>query len=192
MTSSASDPKRFISAQELHELSTDLALKVAAAGYKPTFLIALWRGGAYPGAVVQEVLQYVQKTKIDHVAVRTESRDAVTGLPFPEIRVHALGHALSVLRADSRLLIVDDVSDSGRSTTAVVAELAAKLGDRMPRDIKLAVVFAKPGKLRFGPVPDFVVENTDEWLVFPHELEGLEDEEVKKERGKVWRYMQKA
>jgi uncharacterized protein len=182
--SSAADAKRFIGPQELHDLSEDLAHQVARSGFEPTFMIALWRGGCQTGAVVQEFLERARQITIDHVAVRTVSRDPVTGQALPETQVHAAGHASHVLQADSRLLIVDDVYDSGRSIVAVLKYLQDTLGEaRMPKDVRVATVFYKPKRNKFLPrVPEYYVEATDEWLVFPHELAELTDEEVAKFR----------
>jgi len=190
MTSSASDQKHFISASELHAISVKLAEKIGQSGFKPTFLIALWRGGCYIGTVVQEFLQYVHKIKIDHVAVRTHSRDS-NGLPLPEVVVHAIGHALSVLTPDDNLLIVDDVVDSGRSLVALLKRLHTELGDRMPREVKVAVPYYKPKRNRTTLVPDFFVESTDAWLVFPHELEELTDAEIEEHYPDVYEAAQR-
>jgi hypoxanthine phosphoribosyltransferase len=188
--SSASDRKRFVSPENLNSLAEELAFQVAKADFRPTFLIALWRGGCQPGAVVQEFLEYVQKTKIDHVAVRTISRDAITGVPLKDIIVHATGHACDTLTADSRLLIVDDVWDSGRSIQAVLDHLSGHIKERMPREIKVATVFYKPKRNKLQREPEFYVEPTDEWLVFPHELVELSDEEVAKFRPNAFKKAQ--
>ena len=48
--------KLFISAESLLKDSFKLASKVLSSGYRPTFIIALWRGGAPIGIAVQEFL----------------------------------------------------------------------------------------------------------------------------------------
>lgn len=192
MTSSAADAKRFIDTPELHRLSEDLAEKVARDGFRPTFIIAVWRGGSYPGMVVQEALQYLQGTKIDHIAVRTSSRDPETGEQFPEIRVHASDYACSRLTEDDRVLFVDDISDSGRSSAALFKHFKERLGPRMPREARLAVLFYKPQRNETGVAPDYFVEDTDAWLVFSHELAGLSDAEMQKHHPRVWRVKQEA
>jgi hypoxanthine phosphoribosyltransferase len=192
MTSSASDTKRFISSQQLHDLSEDLAVQVARSGFRPTFLIALWRGGCQTGAIVQEFLEYAHDITIDHVAVRTVSRDAKTGAPLPEIQVHAAGHACSVLNAESRLLIADDVWDSGRSIVALLKFLKENLGEeRMPKEIRVATVFYKPKRNKTTTQPDFFTEATDDWLVFPHELVELSRDEVAKFRPRAFEALKK-
>lgn len=183
-SSSAADTKRFISAQELTDLSEDLAFKVARSGFMADpaghhFMIALWRGGCHTGTVVQEFLEKAHGVTIDHVAVRTVSRDPATGAPLPEIQVHAAGHATSVLTADSHLLIVDDIFDSGRSLVALLKFLRTALGARMPRQVRLATVFYKPARNKFLPLaPDYCVEETNAWIVLGHELAELSDAEV--------------
>ncbi len=178
-SSSASDNKRFIGAEELSALSEQLAYKVAkGCPRSPTFMIALWRGGCQTGAIVQEFLQRHYKSKIDHVAARTVSRDSKTGLPLDEIRVHGLGHALATLTPDDILLIVDDIWDSGRTGNALFETLATRLGPRMPREVKFATVFYKPKRNQFSNEPDFYVEATEDWLVFRHELDELSDDEI--------------
>ena len=156
--SSAADAKRFVSAQELTDLSEDLAFQVARSGFMADpaghhFMIALWRGGCHTGTVVQEFLEKAHRgVTIDHVAVRTVSRDPATGAPLPEIQVHAAGHATAVLTADTRLLIVDDIWDSGRSIVALLKFLRTALGPKMPRQVRVATVFYKAARNKFLPL----------------------------------------
>jgi hypoxanthine phosphoribosyltransferase len=181
--SSAADPKRFIDANEMQRLSEDLAMQVAGNGFRPTFLIGLWRGGAQPGVVVQEFLQRAQGTKIDHVAVRTSSRDSKTGDALADTAIHGTDYILSKITEEDRVLVVDDVWDSGRTGVAFKVFCRTKLGPRFPAEFKIATIFYKPEKNKYLPEkPDFFVEATDEWLVFPHELEGLSDAEIRKHR----------
>jgi hypoxanthine phosphoribosyltransferase len=188
--SSATDDKVFVSAQELTDLSEDLAVQVAKSGFVPDFMIALWRGGCHIGAVVQEFLEKAYDSKIDHVAVRTISRDPTTGTQLPEIQVHAAGHATTVLQATSRLLIVDDVWDSGRSIAALLKYLRTTLGDRMPNDVRIATVYYKPKRNAFLPLkPDYFVRESDEWLVFPHELTELTQADIVKFRPRAYRLL---
>ncbi len=190
--SSAADAKRFIDAAELHRLSEDLAEKVALSGFRPTFIVGAWRGGSYPAMVLQETLEFLQGTKIDHVAVRTSSRDPVTGLPLPEIMVHASDYACSVLQPEDKLLFVDDVSDSGRSGAALFKHFQNRLGQRMPRDARLAVLIYKPLRNTTTIVPDYFVEESDAWVVFSHELAELSNAEIEEHRPRVWQMKQRA
>jgi len=52
----------------------------------------------------------------------------------------------------------------------------------MPSDVKIAVPYYKPSHNRTGRRPDYVLHETDDWLVMPHELSGLSTAEIKEHR----------
>ena len=49
----------------------------------------------------------------------------------------------------------------------------------MPREVKIATIWNKPGHNRTGQAPDYYLHETDNWLVLPYELAGLTTEEVR-------------
>ncbi len=61
---------RFIGEQELLEDSFELARKIHRSGFRPDFIVGVWRGGSTVGIYVQECLQYLG-VDTDHIAVRT-------------------------------------------------------------------------------------------------------------------------
>ena len=65
--------------------------------------------------------------------------------------------------AGKKLLVVDDVADSGR-TLALVLELLRSFG----ADVRSAVIYAKPKSV---VDPDYVWRRTEEWIVFPWSAE---------------------
>ncbi len=168
--------KTYISAESLLRDSMELAMRVVRSGFRPTFLVAMWRGGAPIGIAVQEVLEY-HSIVADHIAIRTSSYTGIDN-QTRTVRVHALDYLVSRLSAEDSLLLVDDVFDSGRSLEAVLAELARRCRRNLPEQIRIATVYYKPARNRSALVPDFYVRAIDEWLVFPHELVGLSREEI--------------
>ena len=46
----------------------------------------------------------------------------------------------------------------------------------------LATPYFKPTKNKTNREPDFYLHETDQWLVFPHELDGLTIDEIKKNK----------
>jgi hypoxanthine phosphoribosyltransferase len=64
--------KNFIQAQELLEDSFKLAWQVYESGFRPDYIVGVWRGGAPIGIAVQEFLD-VLGVKSDHIAIRTSS-----------------------------------------------------------------------------------------------------------------------
>ena len=79
---------------------------------------------------------------------------------------------------DDSLLIVDDVFDSGRSVQAIIGELDIHMRKNMPTDIRVGTVYYKPSKNLTERTPNYYIHKTEDWLIFPHELDGLSDEEI--------------
>jgi uncharacterized protein len=168
--------KTFISAESLLRDSLALGARIIRSGFRPSFVVGIWRGGAPIGIAVQEVLEY-HGIECDHISIRTSSyvgmdRQAKT------VRVHAIDYLVSKLTADDKLLLIDDVFDSGRSLEAVMAELERRCRRNLPQHVRIATVYYKPDRNRSSLKPDYHIHTTDQWLVFPHELHGLTREEI--------------
>lgn len=168
--------KLFISADALLQDSMELARRIVRSGFRPTYLVAMWRGGAPIGIAVQEVLEY-HSIHCDHIAIRTSAYAGI-GDEAKTVRVHAIDYLVSRLSAEDELLLVDDVFDSGRSLEAVMAALQGRCRRNLPEKIRIATTYYKPKRNRSGLKPDFFVKETDDWLVFPHEIQGLTQLEI--------------
>ncbi|MFQ5982122.1 MAG: phosphoribosyltransferase [Woeseiaceae bacterium] len=176
--------KKFIAANDLLLDSFKLAADIFAAGFRPDFLVGLWRGGSAVGIAVQEGLDYLG-IKTDHIAIRT----SYTGLPgysqmvdkADSIRVHGLQYLLENLCNEHSLLIVDDVYSTGSSVNAVIETLSRKTRRNLPHDIRIATVWYRPTERTIRP-PDYFVHETVDWLILPYELSGLSVEELKEHR----------
>lgn len=172
--------KTFISADSLLRDSMALGLQILRSDFRPTFLVAIWRGGAPIGITVQEVLEFHGLT-CDHISIRTSS---YTGLDqrAKTVRVHAVDYLVSRLTAEDKLLLIDDVFDSGLSLQAVIDELSKRCRRNLPADIRIATAYYKPSRNLSSLKPDYFVRSTDQWLVFPHEMQGLTREEILKHK----------
>jgi len=168
--------KIFITANELLEDSYKLAHQIYDDGFRPNYIVGIWRGGTPVGIAVQELLDY-HGVQTDHIAIRTSS---YTGMweQADEIRVHGLHYIVEHANAADSLLIIDDTFDSGRSVAAVIDAIRTLSRANTPSTIKVATVYYKPTKRRVDIEPDYYVHTTDKWLVFPHELHGLSDAEI--------------
>jgi uncharacterized protein len=176
MTSAPPVEKVFISADSLLRDSMELAMRVLRSGFRPTFLVAIWRGGAPIGITVQEVLEY-HGVIVDHIPISTSSYLGIDQ-QAKSVRVHALDYLVSRLEEHDRLLLIDDVFDSGRSLEAVMTELRQRCRRNLPGTIRIATVYYKPSRNRSTLTPDYFIRPTDTWLVFPHEIQGLSREEI--------------
>ncbi|WP_026374586.1 phosphoribosyltransferase [Aestuariibacter salexigens] len=169
--------KTFISAQSLLEDSFRLASQVYKDGFRPNFIVGIWRGGAPIGIAVQEYFEYMD-SPTDHIAVRTSSYYGINK-QSKEIRVHGLHYLIENANAEDSVLIVDDVFDSGRSVDALIKQVKKQTRKNMPHDVRIACPWYKPKNNKTDIVPHYFVHESDEWLVFPHELSGLTKEEIR-------------
>lgn len=165
--------KHFITAEDLLRDSFELGLRVAESNYRPTFIIGLWRGGSPIAIAIQELLDVLGQSA-QHAAVRTASYGGGT----VSRKVEVFGHSpiIESLSYNDRVLIVDDTFDTGRSVAAVVDTLRA---GQVNCEIKLATIYYKPTLNKTDRQPDFYIHETDQWLVFPHELRGATLGEIK-------------
>ena len=168
--------KRFITAQELLEDSFRVAAKVFEDGFRPQFIVGIWRGGAPIGIAVQEYFDF-KKVETDHIAVRTSSYYGINQ-QSKEIKVHGLHYIIENANSGDGLLIVDDVFDSGRSIDALIKQLKVNMRNNMPEDVRVACPWYKPQNSKVDFEPDYFIHTSDEWLVFPHELSGLTPDEI--------------
>ena len=173
--------KTFVEEETLLNDAYCMAVSVYESGFAPTFIVGIWRGGSSVGIYVQECLQFLG-VESDHISIRT----SYAGLPEYQksvddpssIRVHGLQYLLENLNTDDRLLLVDDVFNSGYSIEAVITELQQKLRLNMPTEIRVATPYFKPERNKTGRSPDYYVHEVDEWLVLPYEMQGLSRDEI--------------
>ncbi|MDG2288850.1 MAG: phosphoribosyltransferase family protein [Woeseiaceae bacterium] len=174
--------KTVLSAQDLLHDSIDLGIKVLESGFEPTMIIAIWRGGTPVGVALQETLSYCG-VESDHIAIRTSSYIGIE--ERGKVAVHGLNYIIKKIRHDDRVLIVDDVFDTGNTIVAVIAELARRARSNTPADIRVAVPWFKPLRNETDITPEYYLRETAEWLVFPHELDALTPEELRATRPEI-------
>ena len=168
--------KLFISSDSLLEDSFSLAWNVYESGYRPNYIVGVWRGGAPVGIAVQEFLD-VLGVSSDHIAIRTSYYSGINETK-DKVQVYGLNYIIRKLEAEDSLLIVDDVYDTGLSVEHIIKDLEVACKKNTP-EIRIATPFYKPSKNKSGRKPDFFLHETDKWLVFPHELQGLSEQEIK-------------
>ena len=171
--------KLFIKANELLEDSFSLAWKIYESGYTPNYIIGVWRGGAPVGIAVQEFLN-VLGIKSDHIAIRTSYYSGIDERKA-NVQVYGLNYVINRVKAKDKLLVVDDVHDTGNSINQIILDLREACKKNTP-EIKIATPYFKPNKNQTDRKPDFFIHETDQWLIFPHELEGLTFEDIKENK----------
>ena len=93
------------------------------------------------------------------------------------VQVTGLDRLIETVNAEDKLLIVDDVFDTG-NTIKTVIETIRSLARRNSPEIRTACLYYKPTMNKTDITPEYYLKETAAWLVFPHELEGLTHAEV--------------
>ena len=176
--------KQYLDAQTLLEDSFRLAANIYSSGFRPTFIVAVWRGGAPIGIAVQEYFAY-QGVDSDHIAIRTSAYKGIDDRAR-SVAVYGLSYLIKKLTRQDSLLIVDDVFDTGHTIAAVIDNIEAKLRKNTPKDIRVAVPYYKPSRNETALVPDYYLHETSAWLKYPHSLEGLSLEEIRTHRPGIY------
>ncbi|MCE0539495.1 phosphoribosyltransferase [Kineosporia rhizophila] len=149
-----SSPDREILTWDLFgEASREVAQSIADSGFRPDMVIAVARGGLLPAGSISYALG-VKAAGTLNVEFYSDVEET---LPDPVLLEPLLDTAAIV---GKRLLVVDDVADSGR-TLDLVLEL---LRNHHPDEVRSAVLYTKP---RTIVQPDYFWRETDLWINFP-------------------------
>lgn len=168
----ATSDKTFLTADGYLKDVWRLAAAVRRSGWRPDIMIALWRGGAPVGVAVHEFFK-VSGWQVRHIPLKCTSYTAI-GENAGEVEFTHGDLIFGMLREGDRVLVVDDVFDTGKTMAAVKRRI-----DAIGAEMRSACVYWKPGKNLTALKPDYFVRDTgNEWLVFPHEIEGLSAEEI--------------
>ena len=144
--------KTFINPDQLLEDSFKLAWNVYESGFRPNYIIGVWRGGAPIGIAVQEFLE-VLGVSSDHIAISTSHYSGIDKLNS-NVTVYGLNYVIRQLESEDSLLIVDDVHDTGLSIQQIINDLQAACKKNTP-EIKVATPYYKPTKNKTERKPDF-------------------------------------
>lgn len=168
--------KHYITPQELLQDSFTLAWQVFESGYRPNYIVGVWRGGTPVGIAVHELLD-ILGVESDHTAIRTQSYTGITQRQ-QRVQVDGMNYLTERVSHSDALLLVDDVHDTGLSLQQIILDLQQACGASTP-EIRIATPWFKPTNNQTRRTPDYFVHQTSDWLVFPHELDGLEIDEMR-------------
>ena len=134
------------------DASRQLATAVRASGFDPDVVIAIARGGL----LLAGAISYALGTK-NCGSINVEFYTGVNErLPQPVLSAPMLD---APALAGKRVLVVDDVSDSGHTLALVVGMLSEEASE-----VRSATLYTKP---RTVLVPDYTWRTTDGWIIFP-------------------------
>ena len=138
---------------EIHAHLLDLALDVTHSRFKPDIVLGVARGGWIPARILSDLLdtRNLASIRVEFYSNldRRRSHPVITE-----------GTSTSIL--DKRILIVDDLVDTGQSLRLVQETVS-----RDAKEVKSLTLFRKPWSVIH---PDFSARETTAWVVFPWEL----------------------
>ena len=167
--------KVYLSAEQTLADAYRLGAKVLESGFLPDLVIGVWRGGTPIAIAVHELLQ-CQGVDADHIPIRSKLYKGI-GERDKTVEVYGLDYVAAHLEQIQRILIVDDVFDSGLSMAQIRADIDSLSGEKK-LECRVAVPWYKPGNNLTSYNPDYFLHTSDAWLVFPHELCGLTQAEL--------------
>ena len=155
-TPTQSPPRERMSWPELGEATRALAVEIADDGYVPDLILGIARGGLLVAGALSYALG-VKNTFTMNVEFYTGVDER---LPVPMI-LPPVPDLVDL--HDSRMLIADDVADTGQTLALVKGFCAAQVGE-----VRTAVLYEKPRSIVRS---DYVWRRTELWIDFPWSIE---------------------
>jgi hypoxanthine phosphoribosyltransferase len=138
---------------QIYELLLNLASTVRKSGFEPEIIVGVSRGGWPPARVMSDLLENPNVASVAaefYVGVaETKGKPVIT-------------QPVSVSVKGKRVLVMDDVADTGESLRLV----RSYLEEQGATEVKTATIYYKPWS---AMIPDYYEKETRSWIVFPWE-----------------------
>jgi hypoxanthine phosphoribosyltransferase len=154
--------------RQIYSMLLTQAEAISKSSFKPEIVIAVSRGGWLPARVLSDLLE---------VGLGSVSVEFYVGIAETR-KAPVLTQSVSVIVAGKKVLVVDDVADSGESLKLVKAHVL----QQGAKEIRAATVYCKPWS---GVKPDYYTRETRRWVVFPWEIKEAVRKIVEKYRDKA-------
>jgi hypoxanthine phosphoribosyltransferase len=138
----------------IYDMLLDLAARIRNDRYKPDIIVGISRGGWPPARVLSDLLS---NPNVANVRAEFYLGIAETGSE------PTLTQPVSVKTLGKRVLIVDEVADTGKSLKMVKEHIVQEGAE----EVKTVTVYYKPWSV---VRPDYFAKETSDWIVFPWEI----------------------
>lgn len=139
--------------EQIYELLLNLAYHIRKVRFKPDIIVGVSRGGWPPARIMSDLLENPELANVKaefYLSVAETKGEPVITQP------------VSVSVKGKKVLVVDDVADTGKSL-ALVRE---HLKEQGAIDVKIATIYYKPWSI---VTPDWFEKKTNHWIIFPWE-----------------------
>lgn len=147
---------------------------------RTVFIVALWRGGALVGHIMQRYFEY-HKFNVDHICIRTSRYDK-NDQELESVNVYGQDYLVNRVKSGDVIIYADDIFDKGLTMLGVIKDLELKLQNRKDLclddlELKIATVYEKDGQNKTELKPNWVctVFSKNPWVVFPEEYNDMQN-----------------
>jgi hypoxanthine phosphoribosyltransferase len=154
--SSSEDKLDFLipSWKQIYSLLLQLAETIKKSDFRPDIIVGVARGGWIPARILSDLLQI---PKLANVTAQFYLGIAKTK------HEPALTQPVSVSVKGKKVLVVDDLADTGKSLQLVNSHLK----NQGASEVRTVAIYRKPWSIT---TPDYYEKETNKWIVFPWEL----------------------
>src|SRR2546425_12841098 len=138
---------------EVYGMMIELARQIKSSGYSPQVIVGVSRGGWPPARVMSDLLE---NPNLANMKVEFYKNIGVTA-KRPKITQPVTTEVVG-----RRVLVVDDVADSGHSLRVATEHLRRKGA----REIRVCALYMKPRSIF---KPGYYARTTSKWIIFPWE-----------------------
>lgn len=153
---------------QIYDMLIDQAQEIKQISFKPDIIIGISRGGLVPARILTDLLETPQSTTIGiefYVGIAQRGLQPILKQPL-------------VIPVDGkRVLLIDDISDSGQSLKLAKNYLLEKRAS----EVRVATLYVRTSSL---VKPDFFEKESDCWIVFPWEIKETLRKVMEKYKGK--------
>ena len=142
-----------LSWRQLEQIAKKLSVQIKRSGYKPDYLVGIAVGGLVPLALISRGLDIRDVAVVSAYSYgkKSRTRRQLKILHLPELNLRG-----------KRVLLVDEIADSGTTLLRIAQLLRSRTS---PRELRTATLVVRKEHCRSRP--DFSALETDAWVVFP-------------------------
>jgi hypoxanthine phosphoribosyltransferase len=153
---------------QIYEMLLSQAQKILDQNYRPDIVIGIARGGLIPARILADLLETSEFATIHiefYIDINQTNSEPTLKQPLTAIVAH------------KKVLVVDDIADSGESLKLAKTHLQQQGAS----EVKTATLYQKPQSIT---IPDFFEKQTTNWVVFPWDTKETLRKIIQKPQGK--------
>jgi len=139
--------------EQIYQMLLKLAHKIRRDNFSPDIIVGVSRGGWVPARIMSDLLENPELANVKaefYMGVCETKGEPIITQP------------ISVSVQGKKVLVVDDVADTGKSLRLVKLHLL----EQGATEAKIATIYYKPWSVI---VPDYYEKESSRWIIFPWE-----------------------